>query len=345
MSTITAVRESQVVTALPTHRAYLTGLNSLRGLAALLVCLYHFTNGALPKVVVPTTQWLFARGTLGVEVFFVISGFIIPYSLVGKNHQARGILAYLKKRILRINPPAYVVLTLTIGQAFFIDKIIQHGTKYTHAITGPSLLHNFLFTIPYTHYTWIVGVLWTLAIEFQFYLFVGVLFTGLFERKSVGVFVSVYLAVAALYYFFPAQDSFLQYGALFALGGVALLWQQQRLSRLLYGGLLMLFSGLLYWQLGAYVAAAGLLTALALNSLQVQVPGLGFLGKISYSFYLLHILVGTSCEFFLVKVIQPTSDANKLFITLLAIVAAIGSSYIFYRFVEQPCMRLAARQG
>jgi peptidoglycan/LPS O-acetylase OafA/YrhL len=66
------------------HKWYLPGLNSLRAVAALSVCLYHFINGGLPKVIVPITQHLFSRGALGVDIFFVIPGFIISYSLLGK---------------------------------------------------------------------------------------------------------------------------------------------------------------------------------------------------------------------------------------------------------------------
>jgi peptidoglycan/LPS O-acetylase OafA/YrhL len=336
-------RPTQPGEAVAPRKAYLVGLNSLRGLAALMVCLYHFTNGALPKAIVPTTKWLFAHGNLGVEIFFVISGFIIPYSLVGKNHQVKGFFSYLKKRIIRINPPAYAALLLTVGQAFFIDNVIQHRVNYTKDITWMRVLHNVLFTVPFSHYTWLLGVLWTLAIEFQFYLFIGLLFSTLFERKSVWWFAGAYLVLAGIQQFWPVADSFLQYSSLFALGGVALLWQQQRLSKVAYGGLLAVFTVILYWQIDVYVAVAGLATALALNALRMKVPVLDFLGKISYSFYLLHLLLGTSCEFLLIKFIAPVTVSSKLLIVSIAIGTAVVGSYIFYRLVEQPCMRLASR--
>jgi peptidoglycan/LPS O-acetylase OafA/YrhL len=329
------------------HKRYLPGLNSLRAVAALSLYLYHFTNGGLPKVIVPITQHLFSRGALGVDVFFVISGFIIPYSLLGKNHQVANILTYLKKRIIRINPPAYVAMLLVILQWVIIDKFIQHSDTYTQGLSLKQLVSNVLFIVPFTSYQWIIGIFWTLAIEFQFYLFIGLLFNMLFERQHIAWFIGGYLLVNMLQYVIPslAVNSFCQYSAVFALGGATLLWQQQRLSLVLYVGCLLLFFGLAYWQLGVYVASVSLLTALCINVLQVNLPGLGFLGKISYSFYLLHMLIGTTSEFMLVKVIAPTTDAHKLLITALSFLASLVGAYFFYTLIEKPSMRLASSQG
>jgi peptidoglycan/LPS O-acetylase OafA/YrhL len=189
------------------HKRYLIGLNSLRAVAALSVCLYHFTNGGLPKVIVPITQRLFSRGALGVDVFFVISGFIIPYSLLGKNYQVANILIYLKKRIFRINPPAYAAMLLVILQWVIIDKFIQHSDTYTQGLSLKQLVSNVLFIVPFTSYQWIVGIFWTLAIEFQFYLFIGLLFNMLFERQHIAWFVGGYLLVNLLQYVIPIQRS------------------------------------------------------------------------------------------------------------------------------------------
>lgn len=327
------------------RKAYLVGLDSLRAIAALSVCLFHYTNGALPKVIVPAVKESFSQGYLGVEIFFVISGFIIPYSLLGKSYTIRKFFSYMKKRIIRINPPAYVAMLLVVAQWVFIDKFIQHNTAYMQSVTMAQVLHNMLFTVPFTSYKWFIGVFWTLAIEFEFYLFVGVLFVWMFESRHIGWFLAAYL-VAQLIPILVAlpSDNFLHYSSLFALGGVALLWQQQRLSVVAYVACLALFTGLLYWQMGGYVAAVGLGTALAVTALQVQIPLLGLLGKISYSFYLLHVLIGTTCEFVLVHFISPTTVVNKLLIVFLCLVAAILGSYLFYTVVEKPMMRLAARQ-
>jgi peptidoglycan/LPS O-acetylase OafA/YrhL len=326
------------------RKHYLVGLDALRAVAALSVCLFHFTGGMMPKLMVPAAQNAFSRGYLGVDIFFVISGFIIPYSLVGKNHQVAGIFAYLKKRVMRINPPAYASLFLVIGQWFIIDKLIQHTSRYTGNLTVGQLVHNMLFTVPFTHYKWINGIFWTLAIEFQFYLFIGLLFSLLFER-SVAWFVGLYVLVAAVS-FVPGTESmaFLHYSSLFALGGVALLWQQQRISQALYLAGLLGFGLLTCWQLDVYSGVIGVATAVGINMLKLRIPGLSFLGRMSYSLYLVHGLIGTTAEFVLIKLLPPTTDARKLLLTLVCLGLAIGGAYLFYRLVEQPFMKLASRK-
>jgi peptidoglycan/LPS O-acetylase OafA/YrhL len=323
---------------------YLVGLNALRAIAALSVCLFHYTNGMLPKLVVPYTKAAFENGYLGVDIFFVISGFIIPYSLIGKNYRVSKIGNYLKKRILRINPPAYVSVFLILAQWFLIDYFINHSTHYTDSLSWGQLLANLTFIVPFTNYQWINGIFWTLAIEFQFYLFIGLLFARLFEH-AIPWFVGIYLLIAtAALLPHAASIWFLAYSSLFALGGLALLWQQRRLSPLAYGLGLLMFGAIAFWQLSFYAALVGVGTALAINAITFSIPGLTFLGKLSYSLYLVHGLIGTTAEFVIIKLLPPTSDARKLLLTAICLSLAIAGAYLFYRFVEQPFMRLAGQK-
>lgn len=329
--------------AAATKKTFLVGLDSLRAIAALSVCLFHYTNGMLPKLVVPELKAVFSEGALGVDIFFVISGFIIPYSLVGKGYEARNILPYLKKRVMRINPPAYASLVLVLAQWFLIDLIINKNTSYTGGLSIGQLANNLLFTVPFTHYTWVNNIFWTLAIEFQFYIFIGLLFNYLFNRNLIW-FVAIYLLmvlVGSFPVFLPAE--FFHCSAVFALGGIALLWHQRRISVGGYLGGLLLFGGLAYWQLGAYVALVGVATAVAISALRVSIPGLSFLGKMSYSIYLMHGLLGTTAEFVLIKIISPATEARKMLLTALCMVIALVGAYAFYQLVEKPFMRLAAQ--
>lgn len=323
-------------------KPYLAGLDALRAIAALSVCAYHCTGGMLPKLMVPAAKQAFSYGYLGVDIFFVISGFIIPYSLLGKNYQVTGILAYLKKRIVRITPPAYVSLLLIIAQWYFIDKFINHNTQYTGALSLGQVLHNVLFTVPFTHYGWISTLFWTLAIEFQFYLFLGLLFNYLFNRP-LAWFMGIY-ALVALAFLLPATQSagFLHYSTLFALGGLALLWQQRRLSLVAYAGALLLFGSLAWWQLGLYAALLSVGTALAINGITFRIPVLSAIGNISFSLYLVHGIVATTAEFGLIRLLPPTTDARKLILTAACLLLAIGGAFLFYTFVEKPFLRLAS---
>ena len=325
-------------------KSYLVGLDALRAVAALSVCLFHFSGGTLPKLIVPATKLAFSKGYVGVDIFFVISGFIIPYSLVGKNHQIGDFSAFLKKRVLRINPPAYISILLVMGQWFLIDKVISQTSHYIGNLSWGQIINNLLFTVPFTNYKWISGIFWTLAIEFQFYLFIGLLFNVLFTRSLVW-FVGLYLLASALS-FLPHAEAvgFLHYSPLFALGGMALLWQQRRVSWGVYVASLFVFGALIFWQMQIYSSLVGVGTAVAINSIKFRIPGFSFLGKISYSLYLMHVLIGTTAEFVLTKLLPPTSDARKMLLTAICLLLAIGGSYLFYRIVELPFMRMVTQK-
>lgn len=339
--TATAVATSA---APPSPKKYLVGLEFLRAIAALSVCLFHYSGGMLPKLIVPGAKLAFSKGYLGVDIFFVISGFIIPYSLVGKNYQIKGFYEYIKKRVLRINPPAYASMALVLIQGFIIDKVINHSSTYTGGLSWMQMLHNLLFTIPFTHYKWINGIFWTLAIEFQFYLFIGLLFNVLFTRNVIW-FVALYLAASLIQFVpFMAAADFFHYSTLFALGGVALLWHQQRIPVWMYIGGLVLFGVLACLQLDIYAALVGVGTAVAINSINVRIYGFTFLGKISYSLYLIHALVGTTAEFVLIKLVAPTTDARKLALAALCLIISIAAASVFYWLIEKPFMRLATQK-
>ena len=325
-------------------KSYLVGLEFLRAIAALSVCLFHYSGGMLPKLIVPSVKYAFSGGYLGVDIFFVISGFIIPYSLVGKNHRVNSFFGYIKKRIIRINPPAYGSMALVLAQGFIIDKLMNHTSMYTGTLSWGQIFHNLIFTIPFTNYQWINGIFWTLAIGFQFYLFIGLLFNVLFNR-SVLWFVGIYILVG-LAQFVPylALAGFFHYSTLFALGGVALLWHQKRISSWMYIGGLALFGILTFWHLGIYATLVGMGTAIAINSITVRVPGFSFLGKISYSLYLIHALVGTTSEFILIKLVSPITDARKIMLAALCLIISVVAASVFYSLIEKPFMRLAAQK-
>ncbi|MEO6725174.1 MAG: acyltransferase family protein [Blastocatellia bacterium] len=93
-------------------------LDALRGIASLAVCWFHLTNGNpafLPD------GWLKLSGKfgwLGVEMFFVISGFIIPFSMRRAGYSIGDFPRFILKRIVRLDPPYLVAIVLTIGLAY-----------------------------------------------------------------------------------------------------------------------------------------------------------------------------------------------------------------------------------
>jgi len=334
--------EGNSITTAP-KKKFVEGLTFLRGIAALCVCLYHFTGGALPKLRDPHIEMFFTNGWLGVDIFFVLSGFIIPYSLIGKGYGITDFVSYMKKRVVRINPPAYIAMALVLMQGFFIDYVIAHKVTYTAGLSWGQIINNMLFTVPFSNYKWILGIFWTLAIEFQFYIIIGLAFRIMFDKFNIYVFAAIFLLLSFVQYLpFQSNENFFRFSPFFALGGAALLFYINKIDIKEYFILLFIFSLLTYFQLSFYMAITGLLSAIVISFARFTHPVFDFMGKISYSFYLLHVLIGTTCEYFFIKFIDPAIFINKILILILCLFFAIIGSYIFYILVEKRFIALAS---
>ncbi|MEJ7663898.1 MAG: hypothetical protein WKG07_32380 [Hymenobacter sp.] len=163
-------------------------------------------------------------------------------------------------------------------------------------------------------------------------------------ERSLWWFVGGYLLASAAYFGrLSPNATFFTYSPLFALGGTLVLWQQQRLSRLEFGAMLLLFVGLTSRQLDWIAAAAGLRNGRGNTGGEDTsiATGLASIDKISYSLYLTHLLVGQMTEFLLIRVIKPTSDLHRTLIISLCLCAALGFAALFYRWVERPFHRWA----
>lgn len=332
-------------------KTHLSILDLLRGCAALFVVLLHFTadgtndGGALMKLSSPFLHNKFTWGYVGVYVFFVISGFVIPLSLFGTGYRPRNFGSYLAKRIARICPPAYINILFIILQWIIIDYFIHHDLSKLRTISVGQVVSNLLFIVPFTDYKWFNGVFWTLAVEFQFYVVLGVLFNRLFRSGSLPVFIVFYVFVS-LTSFIPGlpEHSFLKYSPIFAMGGICLLFYKNEITLYAYIGSLALFFGLAAWTNHDLLAALfGLATALIINFVRVQHPLFSFGGKISYSLYLTHFLVGSTLDFVLAKLFKPSTDLQHILLISVCIVLACVVAYAYYLLIEKPFILLARR--
>jgi exopolysaccharide production protein ExoZ len=146
---------------------YFTQIQVLRGLAALAVLFSHLPEEFLTTINVPFKQ---LPGTFGVDVFFVISGFLMMY--VTEN----GTKGFLVKRAVRILP-LYWTCTLIYGIYYGIDSVEQ--------------VVRSVFLLPEP----IVGQAWTLIYEVMFYLIIYL--SAKINRKYRGLIASAVLVVIA----------------------------------------------------------------------------------------------------------------------------------------------------
>ncbi|SFU39332.1 Peptidoglycan/LPS O-acetylase OafA/YrhL, contains acyltransferase and SGNH-hydrolase domains [Pseudoduganella namucuonensis] len=174
----------------PAHPAYRPDIDGMRALAVLAVVVYHAFPKALPG------------GFAGVDIFFIISGFLIFSILMGSLREGSFSFAdFYARRVRRIFPALALVLSACIAFGYFAlfpDEFKQLGK---HVFGGTAFVSNFFLwnevgyfdtaaeTKPLLH-------LWSLGIEEQFYIFWPVILVWAHKRgKSVA---KVLLALAAL---------------------------------------------------------------------------------------------------------------------------------------------------
>ncbi len=145
-----------------TNRSYYPSLDGLRGLAILLVVFYHnfgFIN-------------YFFFGWLGVDLFFVLSGFLITDILLKTKDSPHYLRNFYVRRILRIFPLYYLVLIILFIALPLLNRNVLLLEYYTdHQIWFWTYLQNWLFIFhPVPDNTGALNHFWSLAVEEQFYL-------------------------------------------------------------------------------------------------------------------------------------------------------------------------------
>jgi peptidoglycan/LPS O-acetylase OafA/YrhL len=143
-------------------------LDAVRGLAILIVMLHNISL----KYPVLHSQNLFSNGWMGVDLFFVLSGFLITGILLDTKQPEGYFKNFYVRRCLRIWPLYYSLLVFMFALVRLLSRseyqaVVQQSSPWW---AYPLFLQNFLIPIP-TNGAGPLGVTWSLAIEEQFYLF------------------------------------------------------------------------------------------------------------------------------------------------------------------------------
>ena len=308
-------------------------IEPLRGVAAVAVAWFHFTNGGS----LLAEGWLKASGAygwLGAEVFFVISGFIIPYSMYRGGYVfPRDTGKFLFKRIVRLEPPYLVAVALSLGLWYASAAVPGYQGSPPDASALQVMMHlGYLNT--FFGYSWLNPVFWTLAIEFQFYIFAAVAFP-LIAHRSPTVSILALLVICAAPLAVQGEAFVFHYGGLFALGvltfqvfvGLVPSWGYLPLALALAGATTAI--------LGPIVMAAGLLTALTISFVRIRAHAFPvFLGAISYSLYLVHVPVGGR----VVNLGAKFADSLTLqaAVLVIAFACSLVAACTMYTFIERP---------
>ena len=345
---------------------HLTGLDGIRGLAALAVVLFHAGVSWLPA------------GFLGVDVFFVVSGFLITALLVSERERdsntdlakfwlrrARRLLPVLALVLVVTTIYAAIMLQGTLGQhlhdvlmaAIYVTNwdLIIRGVSYFEMFERPSQLRH----------------LWSLAVEEQFYIVWPILFTLVMRFLNLRWLWCIVAGLAVMsviwmvILFTPGDDpSRVYFGsdprAFTILIGVAvgLFWKPWRytwgkpvgyamdlvalLGMVVIVGIMVIARhwtdwmypwGLLLTSLCAIVLVAFVVRPGSLLGRMLEISPLRWLGQRSYSIYLWHwpVLLALQWEF--------GFEPDTLAIVAVGLLATFALSELSYRFVETPMRR------
>ena len=321
--------------------------DGLRGLAAFAVAGFHLTAAANYDQV-PLVEW----GWLGVPVFFVISGFVIPYSMRQATVTWRYAGRYALRRMVRLDPPLWATIVVMLLTNACLRRMVDTPADDLRWPGTITVIANLAYLQNLLRFPNLSMGLWTLCIEVQFYLAALLLVFLWQRRKAWAVVAFAGLTICSWMgfntatstntnLFWSAYRTLFPQFCLFSLG-ITACWT--RLGRCptwcfwsIVGGCCLKLAIDPYPEIAAGIAAAVLLH-LAANRDWISRQPIAYLGKISYSLYLMHWPAGR-----IVLLGASKLEISGPWLPLLALAVAVGAADLLSRFIEQPAMRLSRR--
>lgn len=351
-------------------------LDSYRALAALFVVVFHYfyrwspaanSGNLLPDLPLLSDSAFVAHGFLGVEFFFIISGFVIALTL----QSTTSLSEFTRKRFARLFPAMLVCSVITYLVVSVLDVPPLSDVKPSDFLPSLTFVSPYVYNKLFGLNTdWIDGVYWSLFVEVKFYVFASVIYffsprqflrnyllisvalclafwySQIFDFDKVNnlltqVFYAQYagffLAGIAFQRLFQSGSKFETYSVIVAVIGVA----YSLLLYSFYPAVAMLSSG---WY------ASGLLTLFFLMFFIFVIESpltkmfesrwLAKVGVASYSLYLLHQNVGVS----LLNKINIYLGTSALW-ALPVIALMIALSIFLYDYVETPARKMMLRRA
>jgi peptidoglycan/LPS O-acetylase OafA/YrhL len=335
-------------------------LDGLRGVAILLVLFGHYCSYILPKVE------FFEFASLGVDVFFVLSGFLIG-GIILDGEGAQGFLgAFYRRRAARILP----IYVLVIAAAFAAQALAARQ-PWMDRLESPFVYLAFLSNFALAHLGrtgLLLNPTWSLAIEEQFYLLMPFVIMAVPRRSLPWVLgalcvVAIVLRalwssnIAAVEVLLPCRMDalLLGVGAAFAQRRFEL---RRHVTQLLAAALVpialyvllvaMLGRGAAPFTHTAYAAATALFLLAVVNGLPsgggLRAPWLRFFGEISYGLYLIHEPVRILLTGAILGTTIFVPGPGRVPVTLLAATVAVALATLSWRYFEKPVIQWAARR-
>lgn len=337
-----------------------TLVDALRGIAAVGVLFHHMLFNSELQVTLWSTLpfWLLElcrKGAFGVEIFFVLSGFVIVHSLRNVRMTPRAVGNFMLRRQLRLDPPYWTMLVLTVASIYVEQHVpwIERRPLPTWYEFGANLfyLNQIVGSVQ------IMAVSWTLCMEVQFYLVLILLLLAGKTMSPSGARSATYsaalvwvLGITSMLlprYMIPGW--FIELWFYFAAGALCYWAVHTPRFRMAFLGYMGLFLVAAIWQeprpmLMGWTTALLLYTAGRMGKLStwLNFAPLQYFGRISYSLYLSHLMVAA----YVLRLgyrLTGTNHAGAALWFCVAGVVSIAAAHALYLLVERPSIRLAAR--
>ncbi|NOW97213.1 acyltransferase [Mucilaginibacter sp. SG564] len=300
---------------------HISQVDYIRAIASLMVAVFHLGGKAMP---------LLKFGWLGVQMFFVLSGFIICWA-IPKGYNLTMISKFIYKRLLRIEPPYIISIGLVLlVNIFWVEQ---------YKIDWTNVLLHFAYLNSFVNRPSLNPVYWTLGIEFQYYIFIA-LFFPLIIRKW-GALTLLLLCIISLSIQIPVL-SLLSMFSFFVLGIYYFLYTKglKSLLEIIFLGFAVIIIGV--FKNGLLEIITGLITILLLVlPLKTNVI-VRFFSKISFSLYLTHDIIGSRLVIYL-GAILPHNLTSKAIAFSCGMITSIIVAYIFYNLIEAPFFKLSKK--
>ncbi|MFE3894650.1 MULTISPECIES: acyltransferase family protein [unclassified Priestia] len=330
-------------------------LDATRGIGAVMVMVLHLwerhsaqmstSDSTINLIINFLIRGVYDFGKIGVVLFFAVSGFVIPYSLL--RYKNKNITRFIISRFFRLYPLYWVSIILAI---IFIDD----SFSVKQLIANITMFQGFLFIDN------ILGAYWTLQIELAFYILCVFLFMFKFLQKDYMVILNIYgwtvlaLALGVVRYITGIEMPVaLPLGLAVMFFGLAFRkykFKEGNISTktiyitLLSFLLLMVpisfysYSDSWYKYVVTYTIALLSFILLSKSSNKKYII-LSFLGKISYSVYLLHPIFALAVYDQLIET-GFAKVVGSYSIILLSIICALIAATISYYAIEKPMVNL-----
>ena len=215
---------------------------------------------------------------------------------------------------------------------------LKNSQPFTFSIER--FVFNVVYLVPFSAYEWYNVIYWTLAIEFQFYILIGLIYFFLASKNKATIYL-VLLLFGASGFIITDNRFVFDYSTIFLQGIILFLIKSAKINfktGVLFIGLCVCATVYLH---SAEVAVFSALTVIGIQYLETDRQSTKRFGEISYSLYLTHGLMGGNLLYLLAR--YTTGLLEKTLLLTGALGVSLFFAYLFWKLIENPARKLSKK--